>query len=212
MGVSMGNRSNGKKSDGMRGARIAVSVLGAAAIIAMAIATPVAIDPDSGNFILKVAVAGNGNGGGNGGGHGGGNNGHGKGKGNASAPPENDRKLIILPVEAAVTMAHFTTKISKRYPADDISTYDNPHLSISFFSEFQGMSGDEITHRWVHGGNVKFQALFKIRADRWRAWSTQMLPKDMPGLWSVEVVDKEGKVLAVHQLNYVPVGTAIAAK
>jgi len=96
------------------------------------------------------------------------------------------------------------TKISKRYPADEVISYDNPHQSISFFTEFQAMTGKQITHLWIYGEEVQFKATFKIRAEHWRVWSTQMLPEEMPGEWKVEIVDEEGTVLQAHKLNYTP--------
>ena len=108
-------------------------------------------------------------------------------------------------------MALFTTRISKRYPADEITSLDNPHQAVSFFSELKDMSGKEITHMWYYGDELKFKASFKIRASRWRIWSTQLLPDDMPGEWKVEVVDGEGEVLQVRTLNYAPEGIEFLA-
>ena len=101
-------------------------------------------------------------------------------------------------------MAMFTTRISKRYPADDITSLDNPHQAVSFFSELKEMSGKKITHRWFYKDELKFEASFNIRANNWRIWSTKLLPQDMPGEWKVEIVDEDGKVLQVRKLNYAP--------
>jgi len=74
----------------------------------------------------------------------------------------------------------------------------------------QAMTGKQITHLWIYGEEVQFKATFKIRAERWRVWSTQMLPEEMPGEWKVEVVDEEGTVLQVQKLNYAPNEAALA--
>lgn len=209
-----------------RCAGIPAAALAAAAIFALSLVAPVTIDSDSGMFTSKTAEAGNGNGNGGGGGssNGGGGdnsnagggsnaggNGKGHGKGNDVASTDKDRALLLVPLEEAIAIAQFTTKISKRYPADEISTHGNPHQSISFFSELQGMSGKKITHRWFYGDNLEFEASFKIRADRWRVWSTQLLPEDKPGKWRVEIMDETGEVLANQGLNYAPKGEALAA-
>jgi hypothetical protein len=101
-------------------------------------------------------------------------------------------------------MALFTTRISKRYPADEITSLDNPHQAVSFFSELQDMSGQKITHRWIHGGELAFKASFKVRADHWRIWSTQLLPENRPGEWTVEIVNEKDEVLEVRTLNFAP--------
>lgn len=229
-------KGGAKRVVAMRCIGIPATAFAVAVVFALTLVAPVTIDADSSTFKSKTAVAGNGNGNGGGGGssNGGGGgssnagggdnsnagggdssnaggNGKGHGKGNDVASTDKDRALLLVPLEEAITIAQFTTRISKRYPADELFTYDNSHQSISFFSEFQGMSGKEITHRWFYGDNLEFEASFKIRADRWRVWSTQLLPEDKPGKWRVEIMDETGEVLANQGLNYAPKGEALAA-
>ena len=71
------------------------------------------------------------------------------------------------------------------------------------------MSGKQITHRWLYRGEMIFEAEFTIRTDKWRVWSTQLLPADKPGEWQVEILNKEGDVLDVYMLFYHP---RVAAK
>jgi hypothetical protein len=200
-----------------RGAGMAAAIIGAAAVFFLSLAAPITIDTDSGSFTSKIANAKNngGNGGGNGGGNNSGGNGKGKGKGKgndvASTRPDGDRKLLLpLVPEPAITVALFTTKIAKRYPADEITNLENRHQAISFFSELQDMSGQKITHRWIHGGEVAFKASFQVRANHWRIWSTQLLPADMPGEWKVEIVNEQGDVLEFRTLNFAPKDAVLA--
>ena len=124
---------------------------------------------------------------------------------------EDDSLLLLLPPpEEVVTMAMFTTRISKRYPADEITGLADPHQAVSFFSELKDMSGKRITHMWYYGGELQFKASFKVRADQWRVWSTQLLPENMPGDWKVEVVDMAGKVLVTQHLKYTPPPATVA--
>jgi hypothetical protein len=57
---------------------------------------------------------------------------------------------------------------------------------------------------------VEFKASFKIRADRWRIWSTQLLPATMPGEWTVQIVNQDGEVLQTSALAYAPKAPALA--
>jgi hypothetical protein len=193
---------------------------------------PLAPGVDSGAVGWKTAYAGKGNGGGGngGGGNGGGGGGNSRGGGsagggtgggtpggaanNSAANPDDslysgggakdrDRTLIV---EQGVAVAQFTTRISKRIPADDIVLYDNSHHAISFFSELHGMAGRTITHRWTYGGTVEYETRFKIRGPSWKIWSTQMLPADKAGTWRVEIVDDAGKILTGRDLIYQPAG------
>lgn len=182
------------------------------------LSVPATFDFDDG-LSIKNAYASSGKGGGNQGGHGGGNrggNGGGNRGGNASKSPDSnptdfasagsdaDRDpLLLLPVEE-ITMAMFTTRISKRYPANEVTTLENPHTAISFFSEVKDMAGKQISHLWYFEGELKFTARFNIRTDSWRVWSTQLLPVEMTGLWKVEIVDETGKVYETRELDFTP--------
>jgi hypothetical protein len=205
--------------------RFVVSLSAILAVTALITATPVTLEIDNGLFAGKQALAGKGggNGGGNGGGGnggggngGGGNNsgGNGEDKGRkgdvASYNDAGDRQLLLLKFEPTVSMAQFTTKIAKRYPADMVQTHENPHQSVSFYSELLAMKGQKITHRWYHEDDLRFEATFKIRGDKWRVWSTQLLPEDMPGEWKVEIVDQDGRILETRVMTYAPKGSLIA--
>lgn len=138
-----------------------------------------------------------------------GGRGHGKGHSQtgdvSSTSAENERLILPTQPEEGVTIAQITSSvISRRYPADEIKTLCNPHQPISFFTEVHGMSGKEVTHHWFHGDELVLEAVFEIRGDARRVWSTQLLPEDMPGEWKVEAVDKKGDVLATRGLTYQP--------
>ena len=165
------------------GGRVFLAAIAAAAIFALSLMIPVATGP-GGGITANSAHAGTGVGG--------------------------DASQVQAP-EGQITIAVFTTRIKKRYPADEITNHANPHRPVSFFSELKAFAGREITHRWFHEGRLMFEASFRVRADLWRVWSTQLLPEDLPGRWTVEIVDEGGKVLATHRLDYAPKGTDIAA-
>jgi hypothetical protein len=209
---------------GNRYAATVISAVGVLGICTLVLAAPVTLDSDSGAVIFKTALAKNGNdggkGGGNGGGNGGGSNGGSNNAGGIGKGPnsnaglsneDNDRDMIFLQSEPTITMAQFTTKITKRYPADEIETHHDPYQSISFYCELRNMKGEQITHRWLYEDQLEYEARFKVRGEQWRIWSTQLLPEDKPGEWKVEVVDSDGKVLATQTLKFQPPGPAIAA-
>ncbi|MDH5556261.1 MAG: DUF2914 domain-containing protein, partial [Alphaproteobacteria bacterium] len=212
-----------------------------AAIFAISLIMPVTLNLESG-FTTNGAYAANGGGGkgngGNGGGNGGGNSGGGNGGGGnggsggsggsngggggngsnngggdvSSTGSGRDTILFIPPKKEEISLALFTTKISKRYPADEVTILDDSHQAISFFSELKEMSGKMVSHIWYYGDEVKFRTNFKIRANSWRIWSTQLLPESMSGEWKVEIVDEAGKVLQVRKLNYAPEDVGILAR
>jgi len=195
----------------------APAVVVAAAVFAIALAAPVTIDLGGGSLAsvsLKSALArnggGNGGGGNGGGGNGGGNaGGNGGGNGKGTAGSETDVENGGNPVWRAflnsgpkVTRAVFTTQIRDRSPQDDIKALDDPDRYVSFFTDLRKMDGMHVTHRWIYRDAVKYSMSFSVMSDSWQAWSTQRLPADSPGEWTVEVIDDQGKVLATERLMY----------
>ena len=117
---------------------------------------------------------------------------------------DGDHDNIVLPT---VDLAVFTTIIEKRYPANRVTVVDDPHQAVSFFTELYAMAGKKVTHRWIHEGSVKFRVSFEVKAEHWRSWSTQLLPADLAGVWTAQVVDEDGNVLESRSLIYQPAGS-----
>ncbi len=193
---------------------LAATAVAATIVFGVVLAAPVTIDLDDGiwNAVsLKTAIAGKGNGGGkgggggNGGGNGGGDNGSGNGgNGNGGAKADNGRNPVWRAFTAGpkVKRAVFTTEIRNRSPQDDITELSDPDQYITFFTDLRKMDGMQVTHRWIHEDVVRYEMTFTVMADKWQAWSTQRLPVDAPGAWTVEVIDEDGKVLAAEDLIF----------
>lgn len=210
------------------------SVCVAVAALAL-VATPLSVDlSPSGGFALisNDALAGkggggNGGGGEGGGGNGGGGNGGGNGNSGGAGAGAGAGAGVGSPTGGSTTVtsggdqggavsgggpqdpiyiAQFTTRISKRQPANNVSSLDSPQQPVSFFTEIDGMAGHSLAHVWMFGGEVKYQVAFDVRTDKWRFWSTQLLPAELAGDWTVEVVDDNGKVLKSATLHYQPTG------
>lgn len=103
---------------------------------------------------------------------------------------------------ASVSQAQFTTAVNNREPADNISTLDNSHNQVFFFTALKDAAGQTITHRWVYNGQTMAEVKFEPKANHWRVWSSKMLLPSQTGTWTVEVVDGGGNVLASKTLDY----------
>ncbi len=62
--------------------------------------------------------------------------------------------------------------------------------------------GGNVTHQWVYGGKVMFEKTFEVRGPRWRVWTSKTLLPSWTGLWSVNVLDQDRKVLATKSFDY----------
>ncbi|HEX5340630.1 MAG TPA: DUF2914 domain-containing protein [Gammaproteobacteria bacterium] len=101
-----------------------------------------------------------------------------------------------------VARAQFTSEIQNHEPTDDVTTLDNSHTKIYFFTDLKNMSGQTVTHRWSFNGNTVAEVKLEPKAARWRTYSSKTLDPVMTGTWSVEVVDGAGNVLAKKSFEY----------
>lgn len=103
---------------------------------------------------------------------------------------------------ASVSQAQFTTAVNNREPADNISTLDNSHNQVFFFTVLKDAAGQTITHRWQYNGQTMAEVKFEPKANHWRLWSSKTLLPSQTGTWTVEVVDGNGNVLTSRTFNY----------
>ncbi|MGA9854393.1 MAG: DUF2914 domain-containing protein [Gammaproteobacteria bacterium] len=101
-----------------------------------------------------------------------------------------------------VIQAQFTTGISNRTPGDDVTTLDNNHNKIFFFTVLKDADGQTITHRWEFNGKTVAEVTLQPKANHWRTWSSKTLLPDQTGTWTVEVLDDNGKVLMSKSFDY----------
>ena len=110
------------------------------------------------------------------------------------------------PVEPAapvgiVTRALFTSGIVSREPVDTIEDTSTIKEKVYFFTEFNGMEGQTVIHRWKYLGVVKAELSFKVRAWRWRVYSSKVLISEWASDWTVDVIDSNGNVLVTKVLS-----------
>lgn len=184
------------------------TAIAAITVFAAAIAAPVTIDlggADATAVSMKSAFARNG--GGNGGSVGNDT------AGDAAETDGDHRRVWWAPLSGpTVTRVAFTTEIRGRSPQDDIKELHDPDQYVTFFTDLRKMDGKQVTHRWSYQGVVKYGMAFDVMSDSWQAWSTQRLPADGPGEWTVEVIDENGKVLAAGNLAYLTTAADRAAE
>ncbi len=113
---------------------------------------------------------------------------------------------ILLPAqafaqEATVARAQFTTGIDNREPVDAIESRAVSMAKIYFFTEFQGMEGQTIIHRWKYMGETKAELTFNVRGWRWRVYSSKNMIPEWTADWTVDVVDSDGNVLVTKTLS-----------
>ena len=102
-----------------------------------------------------------------------------------------------------VSRALFTIGIEDREPVIMVDSIDSSsYTSISFFTELNDLSGQNITHQWTHNGKVMFEKPFKVKATRWRVWASKTLAPSWTGTWTVNVLDEARSVLTSKSFEY----------
>jgi hypothetical protein len=106
-----------------------------------------------------------------------------------------------------VARAQFTTHVVEREPVDRVEAvfpmHNEPLRTLYYFTEIVGMSGETVTHQWIHQGTIMAAVSFEIGSDHWRVWSSKNLTRAMEGDWRVVVTDSEGRALKEDGFVYV---------
>lgn len=101
-----------------------------------------------------------------------------------------------------VTRAVFTSGVSNREPADQITSLKNDVNQVYFYTELTGLEGQSVAHKWEYNGEVKAAISFDVKAPRWRVWSSKTFDPSWTGEWTVSVVDASGVTLTQAKLMY----------
>ena len=89
------------------------------------------------------------------------------------------------------------TAVENRQPAGVDSVFSNTVDRLYCFTTVTGAEDTTSVYQvWQFKDEVKAKIKLKIGAKSWRTWSSKKIVKEWVGPWSVEVVTKDGDVLA----------------
>jgi hypothetical protein len=108
-----------------------------------------------------------------------------------------------LPAAGFVARSMFTTDILEREPLDSVTTLENDHGLIFFFTDLRNLAGRTVIHRWRWNGTVIADVPIEVGGPRWRVYSSKNLHPSWLGAWTVAVVDQTGEVLIEREFSYV---------
>ena len=101
-----------------------------------------------------------------------------------------------------VTSEVFTASIVDGKPADNQKAFENTVETVYFFTELAGLKGETVTHRWKYSGRIIANAEISVTDDPFSTWSSNKIEPNWTGLWTVEVLDKNSKVIGVATFAY----------
>lgn len=99
-----------------------------------------------------------------------------------------------------VARAQFTSLVTDREPVDHLTATSTDIDKLYFFTEFIGMAGRTVTHRWLYFDEVAAEIPFEIGGPRWRVFSYKTLQASLAGEWSVALVDERGLTMDVFSI------------
>lgn len=105
-----------------------------------------------------------------------------------------------------IIRAQLTNGIKNREPIDRaesvISTPSQGFKRLFYFTEFRGMKGQKVFHRWEHEGHIVAEVKFNVGGNRWRVYSSKNLIPSMEGEWKITITDATGKVFLTDSFVY----------
>ena len=92
--------------------------------------------------------------------------------------------------------------IEEREPVGSLDSLSTTTEQVYFFTEIVGLEDHTVTHRWLHGGEVRAEVPIAVGGPRWRAYSSKKMLPAWTGEWVVEVEDADGSILGTKRLVY----------
>jgi len=111
----------------------------------------------------------------------------------ARAQETGNQEAIPLEIlDGRISRAQFTSTVENREPIDALTQTSTDLQKLFFFTEFMGLAGQTLIHRWFYFDEIVAEIPFDVKGPRWRVHSYKSLSSDLSGTWSVEVVTPEG--------------------
>jgi len=111
-------------------------------------------------------------------------------------------------IGGSVSRSVFTLAVVNREPRGHITQLSNDQHHIYYFTDLKGLTGQNVTHRWLYNGQTMAELKFNVGASRWRVWSSKTLQSDWTGKWTVAVIDELGQEVFRDSFEYVEAGEA----
>ncbi len=112
-------------------------------------------------------------------------------------------------IGGSVSRSAFTLAVVNREPRKKITQLSNDQHHIYYFTDLKGLTGQNVTHRWLYNGQTMAELKFNVGAPRWRVWSSKTLLSDWTGEWTVAVIDELGQEVFRESFEYVAAEAAV---
>jgi len=91
--------------------------------------------------------------------------------------------------EMQVVEASVATGIENRAPQGAAESFPAGTEKLYCYTKLAGgQAWDEITHKWMKGGEQRAVVILKVGGSPWRTFSSKTILKEDTGAWSVEIL------------------------
>ena len=90
----------------------------------------------------------------------------------------------------------FCTAVEDRQPVGADSLFFDTVERVYCFTRITGAEDTtSVSHIWYHGDEEMAAVDLAVRSKSWRTWSSKQIMKEWSGIWRVDVVSSDGKLL-----------------
>ncbi len=90
----------------------------------------------------------------------------------------------------------FCTSIEEREPVEPDSLFNDTVGQVYCFTRITGATDTTtIYHVWYHEDEEKARVELTVRSSPWRTWSSKLILKEWDGIWRVDIILPEGRLL-----------------
>ncbi len=104
-----------------------------------------------------------------------------------------------------IARAQFSWGIKDKEPTSYVTSpailRPGDSVTLYFFSEFNNMSGQSVSHEWSRNGKFVWAKNFRVEGNLWRVFSSKRLTSDVLGEWTVTIKDASGENLGEYTLK-----------
>jgi len=99
----------------------------------------------------------------------------------------------------------FCTGIEDRVPVGESTQFFESAARIYCYTRISGAADTlDVAHVWYFDGEEKARVDLAVRSASWRTWSSKKMLPGWSGLWRVDVLGPDGKVLLSREFVYKP--------
>jgi hypothetical protein len=100
----------------------------------------------------------------------------------------------------------FCTGIEDRMPVGESTQFFESVDRIYCFTRIDGATDTvQVFHAWYFEGEEKARVPLSVKSASWRTWSSKTMLDAWSGVWRVDVLGPDGKVILSREFVYKPV-------